>query len=260
MTGAYRRSSRARSTPWTPSPTRRSAPRCSAPRSTRFPTCRRCARSSGGILGCAGVLLPGQGAARRLSRTPRGPPARPVHPLRLRGVRRSGHADQLDPADGDPGPDRRPGRSARRSARPAPAAAPAGRAEPGWATTSYEPGDAIIFHCLTPHAALPNRGSALRLSGDFRWQRPDQPAPAELVLGTGRPAARDVQPAVPPRALVGACARRAYAAPPGADDHRPAGTLPADRRPSRLEALAATARGGSLRPPTESPRLFPTPR
>ena len=60
-------------------------------------------------------------------------------------------------------------------------------AEPGWATTSYEPGDAIIFHCLTPHAALPNRGSALRLSGDFRWQRPDQPAPAELVLG---PAAR----------------------------------------------------------------------
>jgi hypothetical protein len=60
-------------------------------------------------------------------------------------------------------------------------------AEPGWATTSYEPGDAIIFHCLTPHAALPNRGSALRLSGDFRWQQPDQPAPAELVLG---PAAR----------------------------------------------------------------------
>jgi len=55
--------------------------------------------------------------------------------------------------------------------------------EPGWATTSYEPGDAIIFHCLTPHAALPNTGSALRISGDFRWQRPDQPAPAELILG-----------------------------------------------------------------------------
>jgi Phytanoyl-CoA dioxygenase (PhyH) len=59
--------------------------------------------------------------------------------------------------------------------------------EPGWATTSYEPGDALVFHCLTPHAALPNRGSALRVSGDFRWQRPDQPVPAELVLG---PAAR----------------------------------------------------------------------
>ena len=60
--------------------------------------------------------------------------------------------------------------------------------EPGWATASYQPGDVIIFHCLTPHAALPNHGSALRVSGDFRWQRPDQPAPAELVLGpAGRP-------------------------------------------------------------------------
>ena len=56
-------------------------------------------------------------------------------------------------------------------------------AEPGWATTSYEPGDVIVFHCLTPHAALPNTGSALRISGDFRWQRPDQPVPAEVILG-----------------------------------------------------------------------------
>jgi hypothetical protein len=57
--------------------------------------------------------------------------------------------------------------------------------EPGWATTSYQPGDVILFHCLTPHAALPNRGATLRVSGDFRWQRPDEPAPAELVLGPG---------------------------------------------------------------------------
>ena len=60
---------------------------------------------------------------------------------------------------------------------------PLSRSERGWATTSYEPGDAIIFHCLTPHAALPNQGSVLRISGDFRWQRPDQPAPAELISG-----------------------------------------------------------------------------
>jgi hypothetical protein len=60
---------------------------------------------------------------------------------------------------------------------------PLSRSEPGWASTSYEPGDVIIFHCLTPHAALPNQGSTLRISGDFRWQRPDQPAPAELILG-----------------------------------------------------------------------------
>jgi hypothetical protein len=63
---------------------------------------------------------------------------------------------------------------------------PLSQSEPGWATTSYEPGDVIIFHCLTPHAALPNQGSVLRISGDCRWQRPDQPAPAELILGPGR--------------------------------------------------------------------------
>jgi hypothetical protein len=61
-------------------------------------------------------------------------------------------------------------------------------AERGWATTDYRPGDVIIFHCLTPHAALPNTARRLRLSVDLRWQRPDRPAPAEMILGpTGRP-------------------------------------------------------------------------
>jgi ectoine hydroxylase-related dioxygenase (phytanoyl-CoA dioxygenase family) len=60
---------------------------------------------------------------------------------------------------------------------------PLGVSEPGWATTSYQPGDVLIFHCLTPHAALPNTGSSLRISGDFRWQVPDHPAPSELILG-----------------------------------------------------------------------------
>ena len=60
---------------------------------------------------------------------------------------------------------------------------PLGVSEPGWATTSYQPGDVLIFHCLTPHAALPNTGSALRISGDFRWQLPGHPAPSELILG-----------------------------------------------------------------------------
>jgi hypothetical protein len=55
--------------------------------------------------------------------------------------------------------------------------------EAGWATTSYRAGDALIFHSLTSHAALPNRAAALRLSGDFRWQLPDQLVPAQLVLG-----------------------------------------------------------------------------
>lgn len=58
-----------------------------------------------------------------------------------------------------------------------------GTAERGWATAHYRPGDVLVFHCLTAHAALPNRDTVLRLSGDFRWQRSDQVAPAELVLG-----------------------------------------------------------------------------
>jgi len=60
-----------------------------------------------------------------------------------------------------------------------------GRDERGWATAHYQPGDALVFHCLTSHAALSNRSASLRLSGDFRWQRPDQVAPAQLVLAPG---------------------------------------------------------------------------
>jgi len=57
---------------------------------------------------------------------------------------------------------------------------------PGWATTDFQPGDVLLFHCLTAHAALPNHADRIRISADFRWQAADQPAPAELVL---RPAA-----------------------------------------------------------------------
>jgi ectoine hydroxylase-related dioxygenase (phytanoyl-CoA dioxygenase family) len=57
--------------------------------------------------------------------------------------------------------------------------------ERGWSTTHYRAGDALVFHCLTSHAALPNRTESLRLSGDFRWQRADQPAPTQLVMGPG---------------------------------------------------------------------------
>jgi hypothetical protein len=60
--------------------------------------------------------------------------------------------------------------------------------EPGWASTDYRPGDVVVFHCLTPHAALPNTAPQLRLSADFRWQEPGWPAPAEMILGpAGRP-------------------------------------------------------------------------
>lgn len=62
--------------------------------------------------------------------------------------------------------------------------------EPRWATTDYRPGDVLLFHCLTSHAALPNHADHLRISADFRWQAADQPAPAELVLGPAAASAR----------------------------------------------------------------------
>ena len=55
--------------------------------------------------------------------------------------------------------------------------------EPGWRTADYEPGDVLAFHCLTTHAALPNRDDRLRLSAEYRWQLADQPAPRRLVVG-----------------------------------------------------------------------------
>lgn len=58
--------------------------------------------------------------------------------------------------------------------------------ERGWSSTDYRTGDVIIFHCLTPHAALPNTSRQLRLSADFRWQQPGSPAPAEMILGPAR--------------------------------------------------------------------------
>jgi len=54
--------------------------------------------------------------------------------------------------------------------------------EPGWVTTDYRPGDVLLFHCMTAHAALPNHAELIRISTDCRWQRPDQAAPAEMVL------------------------------------------------------------------------------
>jgi len=55
--------------------------------------------------------------------------------------------------------------------------------ERGWATVDYRVGDVLVFHCLTSHAALPNRSDGLRLSQDSRWQSADLPAPARMVYG-----------------------------------------------------------------------------
>lgn len=55
--------------------------------------------------------------------------------------------------------------------------------EPGWATTDYLAGDVLVFHCLTSHAAMPNRTETMRFSGDFRWQRRGEPVATELLFG-----------------------------------------------------------------------------
>jgi hypothetical protein len=60
--------------------------------------------------------------------------------------------------------------------------------EHGWATADYRPGDVLLFHCMTSHAALPNAADRLRLSTDCRWQLADQPAPLEMVVGPARAA------------------------------------------------------------------------
>ena len=63
------------------------------------------------------------------------------------------------------------------------AARPLRRLEPGWRTADYEPGDILVFHCLTTHAALPNRQARMRVSAEYRFQRAAQPAPRRMVLG-----------------------------------------------------------------------------
>jgi hypothetical protein len=60
---------------------------------------------------------------------------------------------------------------------------PLQRLERGWRTADYEPGDVLIFHCMTTHAALPNHEPRLRFSGEYRWQLADQPAPRRMIMG-----------------------------------------------------------------------------
>ena len=136
----------------------------------------------------------------------------------------------------------RPGGHRERPRRPRPLSAD----ERGWASTDYRPGDVIIFHCLTPHAALPNTGRRLRLSADFRWQQPGRPAPAEMILG---PAGRT------PELFSRRLRRESWwepvppglPAPPAGRAGRPAPRpVPAIRGRPRLAILATRARPAAL--------------
>jgi hypothetical protein len=57
---------------------------------------------------------------------------------------------------------------------------------PEWRTTSYQPGDVLLFGSLTVHGAMPNRTKQLRVSADFRYQAVGAPM-ARDALGTGKP-------------------------------------------------------------------------
>ena len=43
-----------------------------------------------------------------------------------------------------------------------------------WLSADYRIGDVLIFPALTIHASMPNRSGLMRLSADFRYQRPNE--------------------------------------------------------------------------------------
>ena len=53
--------------------------------------------------------------------------------------------------------------------------------DPRWRSASYRRGDALIFHSLTVHGALPNTTDTLRRSCEFRYQRVSDPAVPSTV-------------------------------------------------------------------------------
>ena len=123
-----------------------------------------------------------------------------------------------------------------------------GPRERGWATADYRAGDALVFHCLTSHAALPNREESLRLSGDFRWQCPDQPAP-----GPARDSARASQRELFSRMFARKpwwepVPGRAAADPARAAGRDLAGAVALLRRAPRLAELAARPPARCIRP------------
>lgn len=86
--------------------------------------------------------------------------------------------------------------------------------DPAWDTIDYEPGDVVLFHSLTVHAAQPNRSGHLRLSADFRYQSASEP----IATGSLHP---HFYPAVPgwDDLTRGWSSTEAVAAPDGLEVH-----------------------------------------
>jgi Phytanoyl-CoA dioxygenase (PhyH) len=117
---------------------------------------------------------------------------------------------------------------------------PLTRLERGWATTDYEAGDVLVFHCLTTHAALPNREQRMRFSAEFRWQLADKPAPRRMVIV--RTAVSSVPCCSGERSCGGLC-RKASPGPKGAvPDEGPLLPVP----PSHFVSLTYESRPNGL--------------
>lgn len=56
-----------------------------------------------------------------------------------------------------------------------------------WATTTFQPGDVLLFHSFTIHAAMPNRTDRLRLSMDVRHQLAVDPVAPDWIGPDGGP-------------------------------------------------------------------------
>jgi ectoine hydroxylase-related dioxygenase (phytanoyl-CoA dioxygenase family) len=50
-----------------------------------------------------------------------------------------------------------------------------------WSTATFCAGDALVFHCMSVHRALPNLTGSVRLSVDFRCQAASEPV-CELTV------------------------------------------------------------------------------
>jgi hypothetical protein len=63
--------------------------------------------------------------------------------------------------------------------------------DPAWRSTDYRRGDVLVFHCLTVHAALPNRSDRLRVSVDYRYSPATDPIGSLFVHPQFHPAIDD---------------------------------------------------------------------
>ena len=63
--------------------------------------------------------------------------------------------------------------------------------DPDWASADLEPGDALLFHSMTVHGALPNLSQHIRLSADYRFQSASEPVAKSSLLPAGYPQVAD---------------------------------------------------------------------